>query len=314
MKLVFFGAGTFGLPTLSALADSSHKIVGVVTSADKPVGRGLKMAEAPVKTLARERDLPLLPLADVNAPEAMAELKRLSADVFVAVSFGQIFSEAFIALPPRGVVNVHASLLPKYRGAAPVAYSLLNGDKETGVTTMKIARRLDAGDILLQEKTPVAPEDDAHTLTERLARIGGPCAVRTLDLMERGALHPVAQEESRATSAPKLSRQDAWIDWARPAEEVHNRVRAFAIWPGSKTLCDGRELAVIRTAFDASEHRAAAPGTVVDAAHARGIRVATGKGDLFLMEVQVQGKKPVLSKDFLNGYRLKDGFVFGGKI
>lgn len=311
MKTVFFGSGPFGLAALVELAGGSHPVAGVVTSSDKRSGRGLKVGESPVKAFARERGLAVLDIADANSDAALAALEKLGADVFSVVSFGTIFSPRLLRLPPRGCVNVHASLLPKYRGASPIAYALLNGEHETGVTTIRLTERLDAGEILLQEALPLKGDENALEVRDRLAALGGKLLVRTLDMMEKGTLKPRKQDDAAATPAPKLKKEDGWMDWTRPAEEIHNRVRAFYIWPGSKTRLDGSEITVLKTSF-ADKPAAGKPGEVTGV-KGPGIEVAAGKGVLFIHELKPEGKKAMGWKDFLNGRPVKPGAVLGGR-
>ena len=228
------------------------------------------------------------------------------------VSQKRIFSPRFLRLPPRGCVNVHASLLPKYRGASPIAYALLNGERETGVTTIRLTERLDAGEILLQEALPLKGDENALELRDNLAVLGGKVLVRTLDMMEKGTLKPKPQNEGAATPAPKLRKEDGWIDWAKTAEQIHNQVRAFYVWPGSKTLLEGKEVTILKTSFD-SRPAAGKPGEVTGTKGPRGIEIAAGKGTLFIHELKLEGKKAMGWRDFLNGHPIKAGAVLGGR-
>jgi methionyl-tRNA formyltransferase len=311
LKALFFGAGTFGLETLEALVRSRHAIRGLVTPPARPSGRGLKAAETPLGRLGRAKGLPVFEIPDVNAAEGLRAVAAAGADVFVVVSFGTIFSRDFLRIPPRGTVNLHASLLPKYRGASPVAYALLAGERETGVTTLLLSERLDAGGILLQEKTAIGPDEDARGLGERLARLGAGLVVRTLDGLEAGRLEPRPQDERAATYAPKLKKEDGWIDWARPAEEIRNRVRAFAAWPGTRTRIGALEAAVVRCAVSPSRARGR-PGEVLDPADPGGLLVATGEGALLIRELQPAGGRVMSHREFLNGHRVARGLVLGG--
>ena len=311
IPLVFLGSGTFGLPTLEALAAGPHRILAVETPPVKPRGRGLVSDETPIRAFARERKIPLLDLGGVNAPAAHARLAALRPELFLVISYGTILSKAFLDLAPRGAVNLHASLLPQYRGAAPIAYALMNGERETGVSTIRLTERLDAGDVLVQERTRISPDENAPELFERLAKLGADAVVKTLDGLAEGTIKPAPQDDSDASYAPKLKKEDAWINWSQPAYRIHNRVRAFASWPGSRTLWKDKELLVLKTRVAEGEDSGGAAGTVVDPRDPGGIRVATGAGDLLVRELQLEGRKPMAWKDFLNGSPVETGAKWG---
>lgn len=315
IRLAFFGSGTFGLPSLEAIAQSPHRILGIETPPSKPRGRGLAADETPIRAFARERGIPLLQLGDANAPASIKRLTELGAELFLVISYGTILSKAFLDLAPRGAVNLHASLLPKYRGASPVAYALMNGERETGVSTIRLTERLDAGDLLVQERLKVAEDETTPELLPRLAKLGASAVMKTLDLTAEDKLAPLAQDDRDATYAPKLKKEDAWINWSQPAFRIHNRVRAFASWPGSRTLWKDKELLILKTRVVKDEPPegapAALPGTVVDPRDPDGIRVATGQGDLLVRELQLEGRRPMAWKDFLNGCPVERGAKWG---
>ena len=315
MKIIFFGSGSFALPALIALVSSPHEILGVVTPKDKPRGRGLKVTESPVRALAGQKGIRILDLSNVNDASSLKVLEGLRADVFVTVSYGQILSPRFLNLSPKGCVNLHPSLLPKFRGASPVRAALLKGEKETGVTTFKIVEKLDAGDIYFQESLPLSGDENAQELSIRLAEMGAKCVVRTLDLMETGQLQSRPQNESRATKAPKLKKEDSWIDWKLGAKELHNHVRAFFGWPGSRTTMSDKELILLKTTFeDEGDASSFVPGELVRIHDSEGLCVATGRGFLWIKELKLAGKRAMPYRDFLNGHPLKTGVIFGGNL
>lgn len=308
MKFIFLGSGTFGLPALSALAKSSHRAAAVVTSADKPAGRGLRVAESPIKAHARSLGLPLIELENPNSSESIGRALELGAECVVAVSYGVIFKKHFLTAFPKGCINLHASLLPRHRGASPVASALLAGDAETGVTTQLMAERLDAGDILLQDKLALKGSENAEEVTQRLSEMGGDLVVKTLDQIAAGKAQGQPQDETKVTYAPKLSKEDGRIDWSRSAQEIHNQVRAFYIWPGSRAAWNGKEITILQTSVAGDAPLEA--GTVIGPSP-EGIRVACGKGTLVIERLQLEGRKAMSFKDFLNGNRLEPGTVLG---
>jgi len=248
MNILFFGAGAFGLPALEALKNSSHRLLGIVTTPDKPRGRGRKVTASPLKEWARAAGVPGLPGGNVNEGASLERFRGLGADVFVVISFGVIFSDEFLKTAPRGCVNVHPSLLPKYRGASPVVQAILEGDRTVGTTIMRIAPKLDSGDILLQEAVELEGEENAAQVWDRLADLSGGLLVHALDLLEKNRLQGKPQDENLATYCSKLSKKDGVIDWSLAAPALHNRVRAFFQWPGSVTRAGDADLKVLRRA------------------------------------------------------------------
>ncbi len=313
------GSGTFGLPVLEAIAASGHNLAAVVTAPDKPQGRGKIMTASPIKVWAEAKGVAVLTPLKLNAPESVAALKTVGADVFVVASYGALLSTEVLALPPRGCINVHPSLLPKYRGASPVVQALLDGEKQTGMTIMMMAAALDAGDILLQEAAAVDPEENARELTDRLAKLGGRMTVRTLDLIESGRSTRILQDHSKATYCSKLKKEDARLDWSWSAQKIHDRVRGLAIWPGTVVQWKGKGLKILSALLatagtsatpEADPSDAGRPGEVVEVSSERGIRVKTGAGSLWVLEVQPEGSRPMNHRDFVNGHAIKPGSVF----
>jgi methionyl-tRNA formyltransferase len=299
-RVVFMGTPEFAVPALEALADA-HQVVGVVTQPDRPAGRGRQLAPSPVKQVALERGLPLSQLRSLRTPEAVAQVAAWEPDVTVVAAFGQILRQDVLDLPPHGCLNVHASLLPRWRGAAPVPAAILAGDESTGVTIMRMDAGLDTGPILAQRETPIRPGDTQATVEERLARLGAALLVETLPPYLAGDLVGRPQPEEGVTYAGQLRKQDGLLDWSIPASELDRRVRAYHPWPGAFTTWRGRRLKVLRAAPLPSWRGDAPPGTVF--ALADGVAVATGEGALRLEEVQLAGKRQMAISTFLCGQR-----------
>jgi methionyl-tRNA formyltransferase len=297
-RLVFMGTPDFAVPSLRALAQH-HSVVGVVTQPDRPAGRGQKLIESPVKQCARGAGLPVIQPGKLREPEAMAQLRAWSPDLIVVAAFGQILKPALLDLPPHGCVNVHASLLPRHRGAAPIAAAILAGDAETGVTIMQMDVGLDTGPMLAQRAEPIRPDDTTASLTERLAHIGAELLIETLPGYLAGALEPQAQDDALATYAPQLKKEDGHLNFTQPAEELERRVRAFTPWPGAFALWEGQSLKLLRAVPIRGSQ--AAPGLVFQ--HPHGPAVGCGAGALRLIEIQPAGKKPMLAADFARGAR-----------
>jgi methionyl-tRNA formyltransferase len=302
-RVVFMGTPAFALPTLRALAHSrSYTVVGVVTQPDRPAGRGQQIAESPVKQFARQAGLPLIQPRRLHEPEAMARLTAWAPEVVVVCAFGQILKPDVLDLPPHGCVNIHASLLPRHRGAAPIPGALLAGDPETGVTIMQMDAGLDTGPILAQRIEPIRADDTSLTLSERLSRLGADLLLEVLPDYLAGRVQPRPQDESRATYAPQLKKEDGHLDFSRPAAELERRVRAFAPWPGAFASWHGQPLRILRASV--VDPVAGETGQVVGTAS--GPAVACNPGGLLLLEVQPPGKKPMPAADFARGAR---GFI-----
>ena len=307
MNLVFCGTPRFAVPTLERLVSSGFEVRLVVTQPDKPRGRGLELAPSPVKSRALELGLPVVQPDKIKTNEEFrAQLSALHPEAIVVVGYGRIIPQWMIDLPRLGNINLHASLLPKYRGAAPIQWAIAMGETVTGVTTMRIDAGLDTGDILLQKEIPIAAEDTAETLARRLAAIGADLMVETLPGLAAGTVQPRPQEHSRATLAPILKREDGLIDFRRPADEIVNRLRGFQPWPGAYTGFRGKQLHVWAANAAAAT---LAPGEI----KVEGERLLVGCGAetaLELLEVQPEGKKRMAARDFVHGYRPKAGERF----
>jgi len=294
------GTPDFAVPVLTALADT-QRVVGVVTQPDRPAGRGRRLASSPVKQVALERGLPLSQPQSLRTPEAVAQLAAWEPEVIVVAAFGQILRQDVLDLPPHGCLNVHASLLPRWRGAAPVPAAILAGDELTGVTIMRMDAGLDTGPILAQREETIRPGDTREVLEKRLARLGAALLVETLPAYLAGERVPQPQPEEGVTYAGQLRKGDGLLDWSLPAVELDRRARAFTPWPGAFTTWHGRRLKVLRAVPLPGWRGDAPPGTVF--ALADGMAVATGEGSLRLEEVQLAGKRPMDAVAFLRGQR-----------
>jgi methionyl-tRNA formyltransferase len=311
LRIVFLGSGAFAIPCLEALLDAGHEIPALVTQPDREKGRGQELAPPPLKPVAQRRGVPVLQVRRVREPEAQEALRRLEPELQVVVAFGQILPRAVIDIAPRGTVNVHASLLPRLRGAAPIQWAIATGESETGVTTMLIDEGLDTGPSLLARATPIGPEETAAELEPRLARLGAELLLETVRGLGDGTVVPVPQDHARATLAPILRKEDGRIDWSRPAAVTACRARGFHPWPGAFTLLEGRLLKVLRTREAPGAGAAEEPGTVVSV-DGEGVGVACGGGSrLLLLEVQPESRRAVPAPAWAAGARVRPGARLG---
>lgn len=308
LNLVFAGTPKFAVPTLEKLVEEGLNIGLVVTQPDRPRGRGLELAVSPVKQSALHLGLSVAqPDRIKNNEDLRAQLKDLKPDAIIVVGYGRIIPQWMIDLPPLGNLNVHASLLPKYRGAAPIQWAIANGETVTGVTTMRIDAGLDTGDILLQREQPIGAEDTAESLAPKLATLGAELMLETLAGLQAGTIHGRAQDHTQATLAPILKKEDGQIEFHRPATEIWNRLRGFQPWPGAFTTFRGKSLHLWSA-------RPAEANVPLGETKAEGNHLFAGCGShtsLELLEVQVEGKKRMSAHDFMNGYRLQDGERLG---
>lgn len=306
MRILFMGTGAFGVPTLNALLGSRHEMLGVVTQPDRPKGRGREMQMSVVKQLAVDAGLPVYQPEKVRSDDFVAQVRGMAPDAFVVVAFGQIIPKTLLDIPGYGSVNVHASLLPKYRGAAPIHYALFRGEKATGVTTMLMDPGLDTGPMLLQESIEILPEDNTGTLEARLSEIGAPLLLRTLDALEDGSIVPRAQDDSLATYAPSIKKEDCRIHWSISAPDISNRVRGCTPRPGAFTFFEGTAVKIWACR---SEEGKGTPGQVVSVDD-RGIGVAAGEGVVLISELQPECRKRMGAADFARGSRITAGSCF----
>jgi methionyl-tRNA formyltransferase len=309
IRTVFMGTPEFALATLEGLLAAGLKLVGVYTQPDRPSGRGKQLTPPPVKQLAVAHGIPVYQPLKLRLPEVVAELQALAPDLIVVVAYGQILPKSVLDIPRYGCINVHASLLPKYRGAAPINQAIIDGATETGVTTMFMDVGLDTGDMLVKRTTPIGPFETAGELHDRLAILGREAMAETLARLLVGTLVGERQNDALSCYAPMLKKEQGQIDWTRPALEVHNRVRGLDPWPGAFTLLGGEPLKLARTRPDDEPH-AQAPGTVLGADR-DGVRVACGQGVLSVGELQLPGRKRLAAADFLRGCTLPVGTRLG---
>jgi len=311
VRVVFLGSGAFAVPSLEALVAAGHEVGAVVTQPDRASGRGLALGPPKVKPVAERLGIPVLQPAKARAPEAQEELRRLAPELQVVVAFGQILPRSVIDIAPRGTVNVHASLLPRWRGAAPIQWAIASGDRETGVTTMLIDEGLDTGPLLLSRSLAIGPQETTGELEPRLARLGGELLVETLAGLERGTLSPVPQDAARATHARLLQKEDGRVEWTLPAHAVADRARGFDPWPGAYTHHDGRLLKLRRVRVAEGGAAAGEAGVVFEVGPA-GVVVGCGEGSRLLVEeVQPESRKAMPASAWALGARLRPGARLG---
>ncbi len=312
IRVLFLGTPDFAVRSLESLLESDRcRVVGVVTQPDRPAGRGRKLTPGPVKRLAAGLGLPLLQPGRVRGNEEAHEFaRRLRPDVGAVVAFGQILPASFFEIPPFGTLNVHASLLPRYRGAAPVVHALLDGCSRTGVTIMKIDAGMDTGDMLAQQTVDVSPQETAGELSERLARLGGRLLAETIPGWVGGRIEAVEQDDRQASMAPRLSPDQAVLNWKLPAGDVHNRIRAYNPWPGARSRLRDQWVKLWCSRLPGEAGAGGEPGTVLGIEEA-GLRVACGEGtSLLLRELQPPNRRRLAARDFVNGWQLQAGERF----
>jgi methionyl-tRNA formyltransferase len=309
LRVVFFGTPEFAVPSLGALLDGPDRVVAVVCQPDRPAGRGQRLHAPPVKVLAESRGVPVEQPLKIRTAEFLSFLAAAAPDLGVVAAYGRILSQALLDVPRLGFINVHASLLPRYRGAAPIQWAIVRGERLTGVTIMQMNERMDEGDVLLQRETPIGPEETYGELERRLALLGAEALSAALDGLSSGSLAPRPQDHAAATLAPIIRKEDGEIDWTRPAEEIARRVRGFNPWPSAFThVPDGKVLKIHR-ARAAGSGRAGVPGTVV--AVGDEVAVATGQGLLLVEELQLEGRRRLGAAEFARGGALGVGMRFG---
>ena len=303
LRTVFMGTPDFALQTLQGLIDAGCKMVGVYTQPDRPKGRGKQLAAPPVKELAQKYDIPVYQPLKLRQPEAVAELEALAPDLIVVVAYGQILPKSVLEIPAHGCINVHASLLPKYRGAAPINKAIIDGETETGITTMYMDVGLDTGDMLVKKTLSIGPEETAGELHDRLASLGRETMEETLRQLCAGTLQREVQDDEQSTYASMMKKEDGRIDWNLSAQEIHNHVRGLDPWPGAYTTHNGELLKLAETSPEAAE---GLPGSVI-AADKNGVCVACGSGSLRIQQLQLAGRKRLAAADFLRGCPLEAG-------
>ncbi|MBQ6412558.1 MAG: methionyl-tRNA formyltransferase [Ruminococcus sp.] len=299
MKLIFMGTPDFAVPCLERLIKAGHEIAAVFSQPDKPRGRKMILTPPEVKACALKHGLTVYQPKSLRNDEAMELIKEIAPDCIVVAAYGKILPKAMLDLPKYGCINVHGSLLPKYRGSAPIQWSVINGEKETGVTIMQMAEGVDTGDMLYQKAIPIGIDDTAESMFEKLSDLGGEMIVEALDLLEEGKLTPIKQDETLATHAPMLNKEIAVIDWNKSALEVHNLVRGLYSWPIAQTTLHGKKLKIYRTSIGKGSSEA---GTVISTSP---LTIACGEGAVVIEELQLEGKKRMDAKAFLIGHPLQ---------
>jgi len=308
--IVFFGTPAFAVPSLEALLDSPHRVAAVVSQPDRPRGRGQRLQPTPTKLIAQAHGIPVLQPAKIREDAFLDRIRALAPDLGVVVAFGRILPDALITIPRLGMINVHASILPRYRGAAPIQRAVMAGDRETGVTIMRIVTELDAGAAFATQTVPIPPEATSGDMEAALASVGAGLLLRVVDSLERGDAVEAAQDHSQATFAPKVTKEEGPIDWNWPATVIHDRVRGLQPWPLASTTVSGRRIVLRRTAI-ASGHAPSEPGRIVRALGDE-LVVACGSGSaLQIRELQPEGKRTMTAREFLVGRGVVEGDLLG---
>jgi methionyl-tRNA formyltransferase len=313
MVLAFMGTPVFAVPGLQRLIAAGYDIRIVITQPDRPKGRGRSLVAPPIKVLAEQHQIPVLQPEKVRAPEVQQRLREIAPDAIVVIAYGQILPESILQIPRLGCINVHASLLPKYRGAAPIQWAIVRGERQTGVTIMLMDKGMDTGAMLLQRAIPIEPDDTTETLQPKLAQLGADLLCETLSGIESGAILPVPQDHAAATYAPLLKKTDGLIQWQESAARIYDQVRGFFPWPGAHTFFQGKLVKLLKVTIAPAAEREgrAAPGTVVAVDQSIGPLIATGDGVLRILEIQPENKPAMLCRDFCRGYHLSPGTRFG---
>ncbi len=309
MRIIFMGTPDFAVPTLKMLYESGHEVAAVFTQPDKPKGRGYKLTPPPVKVLALEHSTPVYqPESLKKQPEMCDIIRQIAPDCIVVAAYGKILPKQVLDIPKYHCVNVHGSLLPKYRGAAPIQWSVLNGDECSGITTMLMGEGLDTGDMLMQQSTPIGENETASELFDRLADIGAKLLIKTLEKLENDEITPVHQDEELATYAPMLSKDMCMLDFSKPVREVHKKICGLSDWPCAVTVLDGKRLKVYRSEIVSNKMPEKAPGTVIDTAE---FCVCCADGVIRFTEIQAEGSKRMKTQDYLRGRPVSEGTVLG---
>jgi methionyl-tRNA formyltransferase len=311
MKIIFFGTSGFAVASLKALARSGHEVALVVTQPDAKKGRRLHLTPPPVKEIATGLDIPVYQPQDVSSPESIERLKVIGADLFVVAAFGQLFKKAALAIPKKFVINLHASLLPKYRGAAPINWAIINGEKKTGISVFRLVEKMDAGDVILDKEVEIRDQDNAVTLGERLSETGAKLLVEATSLIEKNTASFKKQDESLASPAPKLKKANGLIDWSCPAAQLHNKVRGLVPWPGAFTTFNGKTIKILESKPADLKENSGQPGEIISIEPGLGIVVKAGSSCLAIRRLQIEGARPMGFEEFLRGHRLNTGDMLG---
>jgi len=309
MRIIFMGTPEFACPTLQNLLDRGEDVIAVITQPDRPKGRGQQTLPPPVKVLAERHGIPVMQPLKVRVPEVVESIRALAPDLIVVVAFGQILPKSLLDIPKYGCINVHASLLPRWRGAAPLNWCIINGETETGVTTMMMDVGLDTGDMLVKKSTPIDPDENTQSLHDRLSVVGAEALAETLDLLTAGKLVREKQDDALTCYAPMLKKEDGLIDWSKEPQAIKNLVRGMTPWPGAFSFLDGKMLKIYRVGTAGGE---GTPGSVIRAGR-EGLEVACSGGSIVIEELQLEGKKRLHAGDFLAGYKIAPGSILGKK-
>ena len=308
LKIIFMGTPDFAAVSLEALLSSSHQVLAVVSQPDKPVGRGKKIKLSPVKEKAIAANIPVLQPEKAKDPGFIEELKEFQADIFVVAAYGKILPEAVLNLPPYGCVNVHGSLLPKYRGAAPIQWAIINGEEKTGVTIMQMNKGMDTGDMILKRELPIQQSDTGGSLYDKMAALGAEALLSALQSIEEGAFVREKQDDSMATYAPMLTKETGHIDWSRNSKDIVNLIRGLNPWPAAYTLYEGEPLKIWEGEA-LSQKAQGAPGQILNT-NKNGILTATGDGAILLTRIQARGGKAMAAADYIRGHTIEEGRLF----
>jgi len=311
MRIVYMGTPDFAVPPLDRLVEAGHEVLAIYSQPDRPRQRGKQLSPTPVKARGLELGIPVYTPEKINAPEVLEQLSALQADLFVVVAYGQFLSEKLFTMPPHGCINIHASLLPAYRGAAPIHWAILNGESRTGVSIMYIDKGMDSGDVLLCRETEIGPEEETGSLHDRLSEMGAELLLEAVEAIQAGTATRSPQDHAAATYASLLKKEHEVIDWSRPAQAIHDQIRGLSPWPGCHTSWQGKRLK-IRASLVLDQESDAEPGTILSA-DKQGLIVACGQGCLLLQQVQPEGKALMEAGAFVRGYHPTPGERLGGE-
>ena len=303
------GTPEFAAPSLKTLIAAGEDVAAVVTQPDKPKGRGKHLSPPPVKELALKYNIPVLQPEKIRDEAFINIIQKLRPDIIVVIAYGKILPKAILDIPPKGCINVHASLLPKYRGAAPINWAIINGEKETGITTMLMDEGMDTGDILLTERVEIQDNDTTDSVYEKLKDIGANLLIKTISGLKKGMVRPIDQDDSYATYAPMLKKEDGRIDWAIKPEEIRNLIRGMYPWPGAYTRWEGKQLKIFKAQVASEERTSEEPGVIIKTS-TDGIYVATCAGILLITELQPENKSKMSASEFIKGYKIGKGQIF----
>ena len=314
MDIIFFGSSNFAVASLKALLNTAHKISCVVTQPDRKKGRGLQIAETPVKKVAIDAGLKIYQPNQVNAPEVIKFLKDLNPDLFIVVAYGQILSGKLLDIPKIFSLNAHASLLPKYRGAAPINWAIINGDSKTGVTIIKMIEKMDAGPLILQKKIDISEENTSITLEDKLSNLAVQLLIDTIKSIENNDCNLTLQDETKVSFAPRLKKEDGQIDWNKPAQDIYNLIRGCLGWPDAFTYYNGKLLKIHRASVCPFARLPVCPlpGEIIKVS-GEGMVVATGRDNLIIEELQIEGKRRMKTEEFIAGHKICVGEILGIK-